>query len=53
MASTFLQRTKELKAANPTMTAMEAARQARVEISPTTPKISASVDIPSPPTVIL
>lgn len=35
MATSFVQRTKELKAANPSLTAMEAARQARIESSPT------------------
>lgn len=35
MASTFLQRTAQLRNENPTMTAVEAARQARIESSPT------------------
>lgn len=43
MASTFLQRTKELKAANPTMSGVEAARLARQEITP--PKTTTAAPI--------
>lgn len=52
MASTFLQRTAELR--NSWVSAIEAARQARSEISPTTtPKISATVAVPNAPTTII